>query len=220
MTRYKLMRSAASFIKLDSIVDFAFSFRFLGISIKPAQVKEEIRRLLRLLQNIKPKVVLEIGTANGGSLFLFTRVAQPDATLISIDLPRGPFGAGYPTWKIPMYKSFTLPHQKIHLVRKNSHNVSTLDVIKNILDDGKVDFLFIDGDHTYEGVKRDFEMYSPLVGRGGIIAFHDIVPGSPENVGAVPRFWNEICNKYEEHKMLEIVANWNQSGYGIGVVHV
>jgi len=47
------------------------------------------------------------------------------------------------------------------------------------------DFLFIDGDHTYEGVEGDFEMYSPLVRRGGIIAFHDIVPGPPENVGCL-----------------------------------
>jgi hypothetical protein len=27
----------------------------------------------------------------------------------------------------------------------------------------RVDFIFIDGDHTYEGVKRDFEMHSPLM---------------------------------------------------------
>jgi len=45
-----------------------------------------------------------------------------------------------------------------------------------------LDFLFIDGDHTYEGVKRDFEMYSPLVRNGGIIAFHDIVKHPPETV--------------------------------------
>jgi predicted O-methyltransferase YrrM len=57
---------------------------------------------------------------------------------------------------------------------------------------GNVDFLFIDGDHRYEGVKRDFEMYSPLVRRERIIAFHDIVPEPPENVGGVPDFWNEI----------------------------
>jgi predicted O-methyltransferase YrrM len=37
------------------------------------------------------------------------------------------------------------------------------------------DFLFIDGDHTYQGVKQDFQMYSPLVKKGGIVAFHDIV---------------------------------------------
>jgi predicted O-methyltransferase YrrM len=44
------------------------------------------------------------------------------------------------------------------------------------LKDNKVDFLFIDADHSYEGVKKDFEMYSPLVRKGGIIAFHDIIP--------------------------------------------
>jgi hypothetical protein len=69
VTRYKLRRSATYFISLDSIVDFAFSFRFLGIGIKPAQVKEEIRSLLRLLQDIKPKVVLEIVPLMEGVFF-------------------------------------------------------------------------------------------------------------------------------------------------------
>ena len=61
--------------------------------------------------------------------------------------------------------------------------------IKAILKDNKVDFLFIDGDHSHEGVKKDFEMYSPLVRKGGIIAFHDIVPfGYP----TLHKFWNEV----------------------------
>ena len=60
-------------------------------------------------------------------------------------------------------------------------------------------------------------MYSPLVRKGGIIAFHDIVPGPPENVGGVPEFWNDIKNKYEH---LEIVKDPNQGGYGIGVIFV
>ena len=34
--------------------------------------------------------------------------------------------------------------------------------------------LFIDGDHSYEGVKKDFEMWSPFVVKGGLIAFHDV----------------------------------------------
>jgi len=47
--------------------------------------------------------------------------------------------------------------------------------------------LFPDGDHSYEGVKRDFEMYSPLVRPGGIIAFHDTV-----FMDGVRRFWAEL----------------------------
>ena len=60
-------------------------------------------------------------------------------------------------------------------------------------------------------------MYSPLVKKGGIIAFHDVVPGPPENVSGVPEFWNGIKNKY---KHLEIVKDPNQGGYGIGVIFV
>jgi predicted O-methyltransferase YrrM len=89
-------------------------------------------------------------------------------------------------------------------------------MIESILDEKKIDFLFIDGDHTYEGVKKDFKMYSPLVKDGRIIAFHDIVSGPQNLVGGVPQFWQEIKKKY---KYLEIVEDWNQRGYGIGVIY-
>ena len=80
--------------------------------------------------------------------------------------------------------------------------------------DNKVDFLFIDADHSYEGVKKDFEMYSLLVRKGGIIAFHDIVPsGYP----TVYKFWNEEKEKYE---YLEIIKNRNQNCYGIGIIFI
>jgi len=37
----------------------------------------------------------------------------------------------------------------------------------------KIDFLFIDGDHNYDGVKKDWDLYSPLLKKGSIVAFHD-----------------------------------------------
>jgi len=198
-------------------LDFAFSFQAFGVSIKPIQVRYKIAKLLEVVAELKPKVVLEIGTAGGDTLFLFTRVADPEAKIISVDLPGGPFGGGYPRWKIPLYKSFSKGGQRIYLVRGDSHDPRTLEEVKRILGDEKVDFLFIDGDHTYEGVKKDFEMYSPLVRERGIVAFHDIVPGSPENVGGVPKFWDEIKMRYE---YLEVVKNWHQGGYGIGIIYV
>lgn len=199
---------------LDNLLDF--SFNSIAELIKPMQVREEIEELLKILNSAKPKVILEIGTANGGTLFLFSRVASEDAIIISIDLPGGKFGGGYPKWKIPLYKSFEKKNQRIYLIRENSHKQEALEKVKKILNDKRVDSLFIDGDHSYEGVKRDFEMYSPLVRKGGIIAFHDIVPGPEENVGGVPRFWQEIKQKYK-HK--EIVKDWNQKGWGIGVIY-
>jgi len=213
----KFKDSVCNIHDVHDALHFAFSFKAFGVSIKPLQIEYEMAKLLEVMTELRPKVVLEIGTAGGGTLFLFTWVAEPEAKIISIDLPGGPFGGGYPRWKIPLYKSFSREGQKIYLIRRDSHNPQTLEEVKRILSDEKVDFLFIDGDHTYEGVKRDFEMYSPLVKKGGIIAFHDVVPGPPENVSGVPEFWNGIKNKY---KHLEIVKDPNQGGYGIGVIFV
>jgi len=209
------------------VVDLAFGFRFrdpiaslvLGrdvyIDIRPVQVYEEILGLVEIVANLKPRRVLEIGTAGGGTLFIWCRLASDDATIISVDLPGGPFGGGYPMWRAVLYRYFRKPQQKLHLIRGDSHDPRTLEKVEKILGGEELDFLFIDGDHTYEGVKRDFEMYSPLVRSGGIVAFHDIVPGPPENVGGVPVFWSEIKHRY---RYLEIVRDWRQGGYGIGVL--
>ena len=37
----------------------------------------------------------------------------------------------------------------------------------------KIDVLWIDADHTYEGVKKDFDLYSKIMNKGGIITIHD-----------------------------------------------
>ena len=194
---------------------------FLNILFYPSQIEYEINILLNILRPISPNNILEIGTARGGSLLLWTRIASEDATIISIDLPGGSFGGGYPLLRKLVYSNFGKSEQKIILIRGNSHDSKTLEKVKCILQGSKLDFLFIDGDHSYEGVKKDFEMYSPLVRKGGIIAFHDIVPHDrvhdPYGVVGVHRFWNEIKHSY---KYLEIVKDWGQGWAGIGVLYV
>jgi len=204
---------------IDDFVDLTFNifniFPFKLWSIRHGQVKEEIMELLKILAKRRPKFILEIGTARGGTLFLFSRGSSSHARIISIDLPGGKFGGGYPKWKIPIYESFAIHKQKIHLIRGDSHAPNTRSMAEKVLKGQKLDFLFIDGDHN--GVKTDFEMYGKLVSKGGIIAFHDIVPGPPENIGDVPRFWNEIKHNFS---YIELVKNWKQGGYGIGVIYV
>ena len=50
-----------------------------------------------------------------------------------------------------------------------------------------------------------------------LIVFHDIVPGPENNVGGVPKFWQEVKEKY---RYVEIVKDWYQGGYGLGVLFV
>ena len=200
---------------IEEAVALAFDSERWGISIAPFQVREEIVAFLKSVASNPPKVILEIGTAKGGTLFLMARVASPEATIITVDLPGGPFGEGYPEWESDLFLSFAGPRQTINLVRGDSHSQETYAEVLRLLDGRGVDLLFIDGDHRYEGVRADFEMYSGLVSRGATVSFHDIVPGSPEVVGGVPEFWREVKDK---HECEEIVHDWSQGGFGIGLM--
>ncbi|MGB7434412.1 MAG: class I SAM-dependent methyltransferase, partial [Candidatus Acidiferrum sp.] len=159
---------------------------FLG----PVQVVSELARLLDDVKALHPQTVVEIGTHRGGTLYLWTRFAQSTATLISIDLPRGKFGGGYSPFRIPIYRRFARHHQKLHLLRADSHAPSTLEETKRLLANRPIDLLFIDGDHTYDGVKQDWQLYSPLVRPAGLIVFHDIAGAYADT--NVKTFWDSI----------------------------
>jgi len=208
---------------LTESINFVFTYSYglkirgLNLNIRPIQIVDEIKHLMEVIEERNPKVICEIGTAAGGTLFLTTRVAQRDAKIISIDMPFGNYGYGYPPSKIPIYKSFAIENQNLFFIRADSHFSSTISKVEAIIDGLKIDYLFIDGDHSYDGVKTDFDMYSKLVKRGGIIAFHDIVPGLTSKVGGVSKFWGEIKQHYS-HK--EIVKDWKQGMAGIGILFI
>ena len=210
-----LKNSSKKCQNLEDFVKLAFDFNCGGISIEPLQNRTEIFMLLKILSDLKPKVIVEVGTASGGTLFLLSKIAKSNATIISIDLPGGPFGGElYPDWKMPLYESFASSNQNIHLVRADSHDKKTVEQIKHILKKQKIDFLLIDGDHTFEGLKKDFEMYEPLVNESGLISFHDITPGHDENVD-VPKFWKKIKKNMISFEIREYKE---KMGFGIGLL--
>jgi predicted O-methyltransferase YrrM len=224
------LRRAAVRISDDAdALDVTASWSFLGVSIAPWQLRSEIESLLGLVTAVRPARLLEIGTANGGSLFLLARAAADDAHLLSVDLPQGQFGGGYPRWRALLYRSFARRGQIIDLLRGDSHSEEMRSWVVNVLGGKPLDFLFIDGDHSYAGVAKDFEMYAPLVKPGGLIAFHDIVPqtkaprgregagGAEFCTGDVPDFWAELRERYTT---TEFVENWDQGSFGIGVIRV
>ena len=179
------------------------------------QAQDEIVWLLEMVRELAPRRVLEIGTANGGTLFLWTRVAAPDAQLVSVDMcPLGLLGR-HSAFGV-LCRGFARAEQRIELVfGRDSHATRTRDDVKQLFNGEPVDFLFIDGDHSYEGVSRDFELYSSLVRAGGLVAFHDVSPRISAGTG-VPQFWNEFK---AEHDTQERVAP-NEPSYGIGVWRV
>ena len=184
--------------------------------ITPWQNKDELFSLIKTINKHKPKYILEIGTASGGTLFLSSLYGTDDAKIISVDLPGGKFGGGYPWYKTFLYKNFSRGDQIIRLIRGNSHDINVFNQVSDILKGKKIDYLFIDGDHSYEGVKEDYERFQPLLNENGIVAFHDIVKDNRKEPSIfVSRFWNEIKNDFNFD---EYVNDINQNCMGIGVI--
>lgn len=215
----ELRRRARGLTDISRATELAFAFDHRGFKIDPWQQRSEIEALLERLRREPPRTVLEIGSARGGTLFLFTRVAADDALLISVDLPGGSFGGdGDPATAraaAPLLRSFARGRQRIELVRGDSTSAETVQRVNRLLGGRQLDFLLVDGDHSYEGVKADFELYAPLVRPGGLVACHDIVHGLPEYVGGVPDFWAEVKR---DRVVEEYVEDWEQGGWGIGVI--
>jgi predicted O-methyltransferase YrrM len=197
---------------VESIMQELFSKK-LSL-IQPWQYESEFIKLLEFYSNLNPQKVMEIGTANGGTLFAHCKLAKDNATIISVDLPGGKFGGGYPEWKTAIYMEFAKSGQKLHLIRGNSHAEDTVKKVKDILRGELLDYLFIDGDHTYDGVKKDFDTYFPFVKSGGGIIFHDIAL-HPQSLCQVDKFWNDIKSGYKYH---EFIKDVNSGKYGIGVI--
>lgn len=180
------------------------------VHIALLQIKDEIESFVHWIRGEGSQRIMEIGSHQGGTALHFCEVAK-DLTL-SLDLPGGA-GGGLKRDECEQRNTMIRNiYPQFRGVLGNSHDEQTLAEVEAVLGERKLDGLFIDGDHTYVGVKQDFEMYSPLVRRGGWVAFHDINDTEiHRNVGCdVARFWNELEGDKRE---FNIYAPWG----GIGV---
>jgi len=200
---------------IEERVDYAR----LSSPFRSNQKRIEIIALLRQLETLEPRRLCEIGAARGGTLALFASVAAPDARILSLDIH-------YPRTRASLYPRFARRGQKVTCLQSDSHSRATLDRVKRWLNGDSLDFLFIDGDHSYDGVRSDYEMYSPLVRSRGMIALHDVVPDfltrfgrkTGSDVGEVPRHWSEL--KQVLPNIVELIEDPDQDGYGIEMIRV
>lgn len=181
------------------------------------QKRSEIIDFIKLVKDLKPRIICDIGSSGGGTLRLFSHFASFDARILSIDIQNTPV-------RQAAFTHLVKPEQKITILNASSYDDQTIEFVKDWLSGERFDLLFIDGDHEYEGVSQDFKKYSSLVRDGGLIGLHDIVEDyktrydrqTPAYVGEVPRFWQEIQDQHL--KIQEFIENPDQDGYGIGVI--
>ncbi len=131
----------------------------------------EVEVVYHMAEGIRPAAFLEIGSAHGGTLFVYAGACAPGATLIAVD----------DAWKPHQAATLEKTMARLvgdgfdaHWVRGNSHDPAIAKKVKAILAGRPVDFLHVDGNHAEASVMADWEAYGPLVRPGGLVAFHDI----------------------------------------------
>lgn len=162
-----------------------------------------------LIRNVKPKIIVELGTHKGTSFYSFCQAvkdARYDASLYSVDTWRGDEHAGFYDdnvfKEVQEIKEKCYSSLKIKLLRKR------FDEAVGEFDNNSIELLHIDGLHTYTAVKHDFETWFPKVKKEGIILLHDIFISRDD--WGVYKFWEELKSKYKTIK-------FHQS-YGLGVL--
>lgn len=173
------------------------------------QIASEIAGAIDFINEARPSVMCEIGTFDGGTSLLFTRFVKTVDLMICIDL--------YVKNKT-MLRLLAPPGRTQLFFDAPSYAPATVQRVSRALTGRKLDVLFIDGDHRYEGVMKDFELYSPLVRDGGLVLLHDIVDdrgGARAWAGGVPRIWKELSARFPSR---EFVHRADQAGFGIGAL--
>jgi len=197
---------------LDERIDWAMNFGGGGyFRIKTLQVRSEITALAKAVEALNPKTILEIGTARGGTLLIWSSLASKK--VVSCDMQDMSI-QGELLQALPPKASDC----EVVLLSGNSHSPDFRQRVEKELNGEPVDLLFIDGDHTEKGVEADYRDYHHLVRPGGIIAFHDIVENQPLEINQVYYFWQRL--KQEGVETEEFVNDANQCGFGIGIVRV
>lgn len=196
---------------LEEVVDWAMNFGGRGyMTVRTLQIPTEIMQLAKAVQAINPKIIVEIGTARGGTLLIWSYLAS--RRVITCDL-------NDMSLQRPLFSRFAPPDSycQVTLLSGNSHEASFKARLARELNGEKADFMFIDGDHTESGVEADYNDYKEFVRPGGLIAFHDIVEKQPFPTNQVYHLWKRIKVGAD---VQEFVADPNQCGFGIGLLRV
>ena len=161
-----------------------------------------------IVEVLQPKVIVELGVHNGTSYFAFCQAVKNlniNTVCYGVDTWQGDEHAGFYDEaifskvsgnNIEKYSRFST------LVR------STFDDALEYFIDGSIELLHIDGLHTYEAVKHDFENWKSKLAPNAIVVFHDT--NVRERDFGVFRLWQELKQQYPSFQF--------DFGHGLGIL--
>jgi len=164
-----------------------------------------------LIDCIKPKKVVELGTWYGLNYFVFCQACKLNdnkAKCYAIDTWQGDEHMGEHDESV--FQCVQQEYDNNYAGTENKLLKTTFTEAAKLFRNSSVDFLFIDGSHTYEAVSNDYNTWITKMTPNGVIAFHDICV--EENSFGVKRFWDEIKNIYPHFEFLH--------NHGLGIILV
>ncbi len=148
-----------------------------------------------LVRNIKPKTIVELGTYKGTSLFSFCQAVKDgnlETEINAVDTWKGDIQSGF-------YDETVL--EGVNKIKRKLYSEQNIKLLRMTFDEAverfenkSIDILHIDGLHTYEAVKHDFETWKNKISTDGIVILHDIKVR--ENDFGVYKLWDELREKY------------------------
>jgi len=180
-----------------------------AVKYKPLQHDAEFEEFAALMRGENVRSYLEIGAKYGGSLWLAAEVLPKGSRIVAVDIENERTN-GYLNECV---NELRLRGYDAHLFLNDSTDPQVVAKVKEL---APFDVCFIDGNHTLDYVRRDWENYGPMA---RMVAFHDVgwdvsKNGKPGKLSIdVPTFWNKLKIGYR-HREIKLDAGNN----GIGII--
>jgi len=188
-----------------------FALWAAGLAQAETQTTESERDALARAARGRLRLV-EIGVWHGVTTKRLRAEMDPSGVLYAVD-PFEPGRLGFSMQRVIAQREVSRVRSgKVRWIRSTS-SVAAPEVLR----EGSVDFVFIDGDHSYEGLANDWTAWSTGVSPGGLIALHDSVSSPTRNIeeaGSV-RFTREhvaLDKRYEHVATVETLTLWSFRG--------
>ncbi|GBF48790.1 putative glycosyltransferase [Leptospira ryugenii] len=162
-----------------------------------------------LMQHVRPGVLVELGVHTGNSFCAFAeaaRIFNIDTKFYGVDTFEGEKHAGF--YDTSVYDELS-HYTKLNFNESVSLLKMRFEEAVHYFTDKSIDVLHIDGLHTYEAVKSDFDTWLPKMKPNGIILFHDTLVRRDEF--GVWKLWSEIKDNYYHSYEFSF-------GHGLGVL--
>ena len=176
--------------------------------IAPSAWIEHVPFAFWLVDVLRPRTIVELGAHTGVSFSAMcqsVKSLQLATSCYAVDTWKGDEHSGL--YAEDVYRDFAEFHDQ-HYGAFSRLIRSPFDEALRHFDDGSIDLLHIDGLHTYEAVRHDYESWLPKLSANAVVLFHDTEVRN--STFGVARFWNEISRDRSHFNFLH--------GHGLGVL--